>query len=138
MVPPSATTVTPAVTPHPYHWRVAGRGDTTQTERRNGWSRPVAIPADVDDPGARKATGVVELPHHVSWSGTKRTWDLNDRRQRARVYEIVLTEGTDEDVRRFIDVDELIELWDRLWLSPHVRAAWAKELEHRRGVHLAC
>jgi hypothetical protein len=112
--------------------------DAAQGARRNGWARPVAVPADVGDPSMVKATGVVELPTHVSWSGPRRLWDLADRRQRAQVYEIVLTEGTDDDVRFFIDVDELIDLWSDMWLSPHVRRAWAKQLRQLRGVELPC
>jgi len=37
--------------------------------------------------------------------------DLTDRADRARVYETVLREGTEEDVRYFIDVDVLLDLW---------------------------
>jgi hypothetical protein len=46
-----------------------------------------------------------------------------------------LTEGTTDDVRYFIDVDELVDLWDELVLSPHVRAAWKVWL--RRSARLA-
>jgi hypothetical protein len=37
----------------------------------------------------------------------------------------VLREGNADDIRRFIDVDELIALWDDLVLPPYVRRAWA-------------
>lgn len=63
---------------------------------------------------------------------------LDDRRQRALVYEQVLQEGTDEDVRHFIDVDALIDLWDELYLPDHVRQRWAEWLGEHRGVHLPC
>lgn len=106
--------------------------------RRRGWSRPVALPNNVDDPGIEKARGTVTLPQHVSWSGPKRTWNLSDRRQRIQVYEMVLTEGTADDVRVFIDVDELIDLWPDLWLAPHVRTAWSDHLYRLRGLRLAC
>jgi hypothetical protein len=52
-----------------------------------------AIPGDIEDPEVQKATGVVELPLHIRWSGPPRRYDLSDRRQRARVYEQVLREG---------------------------------------------
>jgi hypothetical protein len=106
-------------------------------ERRNGWWRPVALPDDLDEPQGR-ARGIVELPQHVYWSGPQRTWNLDDRRQQAQLYEIVLSEGTDDDVRRFIDVDDLIDLWGEMWLAPHVRQAWAAHLQRLRGVLLAC
>ncbi|MDQ6615076.1 MAG: hypothetical protein M3083_10075 [Actinomycetota bacterium] len=111
---------------------------TAAPTRRTGWARPVSLPDDVDDSSLQKAAGVVELPAHVSWSGPRFRWDLADRRQRAQVYEIVLSEGTDDDVRRFIDVDELLDVWEDLWLAPHVRHAWAGHLRHLRGVQLRC
>jgi hypothetical protein len=82
--------------------------------------------------------GVVRLPNHVFWSGPERTWDLQDRRQRIQVYELVLTEGNEEDVRRFIDLDDLAELWPDLWLPPHVKEAWSHHLRRLKGVELAC
>jgi hypothetical protein len=97
----------------------------------------VAIPDDVDAVGASKARGVVELPLRVRWSGPQRRYDLDDRRDRALVYEQVLTEGTDDDVRRFIDVDQLVELWSELVLPRHVRAAWARWLEEWRSIFVA-
>lgn len=106
--------------------------------RRKGWSRPVALPEDVDEPGTQKTRGTVMLPLHVLWSGHERTWDLSDRRQRIQVYEMVLTEGTADDVRRFIEVDELIDLWSDLWLAPHVKAAWSDHIYRLRGLRLAC
>ena len=67
-----------------------------------------------------------------------RQWDLSDRRQRSQVYEIVLSEGTDDDVRRLIGIDDLLDLWDEMWLAPHVRHAWAPFLMHARGVQGTC
>jgi hypothetical protein len=106
--------------------------------RRSGWSRPVALPADIDDPNRKAKSGTVTLPARVFWSGPDRTWDLDNRRQQIQVYEIILTEGTEEDVRDFIDLDTLLDLWPDLWLSPHVRSAWIDHLKALRGVTLEC
>lgn len=95
---------------------------------------PPEIPDDVDDPGVRKASGVVTLPRWVNWSRRDPIYDLADRRQRVRVYEQVLREGAAADVRYFIDVDELIELWEDLVLPPAVSAAWIEWLARNRGV----
>ena len=97
-------------------------------------ARPVAIPGDVDAPGVAKAVGVVELPLRVRWSGRPRRYDLADRRERALAYELVLTEGTEDDVRRFIVVDELIAMWDELVLPLHVRRAWGDWLAASRDI----
>jgi hypothetical protein len=78
----------------------------------------------------------VTLPLRVQWSAPQRTYDLTDRRDRIRVYEQVLREGAADDVRRFIDVDELLALWDDLYLPAHVRAAWRDWLARHRGARV--
>lgn len=98
----------------------------------------MAIPDDIDAPGVVKASGLVELPLRVRWSGPPRRYNLADRHDRARVYEQVLTEGTDEDVRFYVTLDDLIDLWPDLVLPHHVRRAWARWLATRRGVAVAC
>lgn len=75
---------------------------------------------------------------NVRWSGPLKTYDLDDPVDRARVYEQVLREGIDDDVRRFIDVDVLEGLWDTLVVPARVRAAWADWFRRHRGVDLAC
>jgi len=89
-------------------------------------ARPVAAPDDAGDPALDKAHGKVELPLHVRWSGPPKVYDLGRRSDRIRVYEQVLREGNNEDVRRYIDVDELLLLWDELVLPDYVRRAWKK------------
>ena len=97
-----------------------------------------AVPDDLEAADLEKATGVVELPLHIRWSGPARRYDLADRQQRARVYEQVLREGNEDDVRHFISTDELVDLWDELVLSRNVRHAWADRLGRHRGVSLSC
>jgi hypothetical protein len=101
-------------------------------------ARPVAIPDDLDDPRVVKAQGVVELPLRVRWIGPSRRYDLDDRVDRARVYEQVLAEGTEDDVRFVVVVDDLIDLWPDLVLPHHVRRAWEGWLAAHRGVVVAC
>ena len=106
---------------------------TTRSAQVGPATRPVAVPEDVDDPSISKAAGRVVLPPHIRWSG-RADYDLSDRRDRISAYEQVLTEGTAADVRYFIDVSQLVDLWDELVLSPHVRAAWAAWLRLRGHV----
>lgn len=75
-------------------------------------ARPVAVPSDIDEPARAKASGRFELPLHIRWSGSSITYDLDDRSDRARVYEQVLRGGTEDDVRFYIDSDLLLGLWD--------------------------
>ena len=111
---------------------------TTRTRLLGPAARPVATPADADAPDVVKASGLVELPIGVRWSGRAKTYDLDSRVDRLRVYEQVLREGTDDDVRRFIDVDQLLGLWDELVLPAHVRAAWAMWFREHRPHDLTC
>lgn len=93
-------------------------------------ARPVAVPDNLDDPSLPKASGRIELPLHIRWSGPVITYDLDDRADRARVYEQVLREGTEDDVRYYIDADQLRDLWDELVLPAPVRRAWAEWFRH--------
>jgi hypothetical protein len=104
----------------------------TRTSNLGPAARPVAVPDDLDDRSLPKASGRVELPLHVRWSGPALTYDLDEASDRARVYEQVLREGTEQDVRFYIDADCLLELWDELVLPPSVRRAWAGWIESRR------
>jgi hypothetical protein len=81
---------------------------------------------------------LVVLPMRVRWSGSPRSYDLADRQERILVYEQVLAEGTADDVRRFVDLDDLVGLWPELVLPRHVRRAWAEWLEQRRGITVSC
>lgn len=119
-------------------WRQTARDRDVPGRASAHHSRPVAIPDDVDDPDVPKASGRIELPLRVRWSHPLRTYDLDDPRQLRRVYEQVLREGTEEDVRRFVDVDSLVANWDELVLPPRVRRAWADWLRARRGVDVPC
>lgn len=83
--------------------------------RRTGGSRRPVPP---------KASGEVELPLHIRWSGPSITYDLNDSADRARVYEQVLREGTESDIRYYVDADQLRGLFDELVLPPPVRRVW--------------
>ena len=89
--------------------------DRSEALERPGWEgRPFAMPDDIDDPAIVKAASRIKLPRHVYWSGEDpqgKEWELGDPRQRERVYRMVMIEGTDDDVRRFIDVDELVAMW---------------------------
>lgn len=66
----------------------------------------------------------VQLPLHLYWPDRGRKFDLRDRRQRARVYVIVLREGGPGDILTYIDGVLLIDLWDDLVLPLDTRAAW--------------
>jgi hypothetical protein len=87
-------------------------------------SRPVAIPDDFATTTCDKASGVIRLPNRIRWSGPDLTFDLGNAADRRRVYELVLVEGTEEDVRHYVSLDELTTVWGEIFLPTYVRAAW--------------
>jgi hypothetical protein len=94
-------------------------------------SRPVAIPGDFDSANDIKASGIVVLPNRIRWSEPDLTFDLNATVDRLRLYEIVLVEGTDSDVRHFVRFDELVLVWNDIHLPAYVRKAWQEWFAER-------
>jgi hypothetical protein len=102
---------------------------------RPGWVRDVAVPRDLGELRG-PLTGRVRLPLRLYWSGPapeQVEWDLSRESRRARLYELVLREGTLADIRRLVDGIELVRLWDGLWLPPHVRVAWQPLIDATRN-----
>jgi transcriptional regulator with XRE-family HTH domain len=81
------------------------------------------------------ALATVVLPLELNWSAPGRAFRLADRVERARLYEIVLREGSPEDVLRYIDGVLLIDVWPELVVPRDVRAAWESVVDAllRRG-----
>jgi len=86
--------------------------------------RPIAVPTRLPRLPLGHALATVELPIQLNWSDRGRRYDLRQRRQRARVYELVLREGGPGDVLAYIDGALLVDLWDDLVLPAAVRDAW--------------
>ncbi len=91
---------------------------------------PVAIPNDLADRSVPKATGLVTLPAHVAWSPPY-VYDLDNRSDLRCAYARVMTEGLVDDVRFYIDLETLVEVWDDLYLPSHVRDRWCEWLGDR-------
>jgi hypothetical protein len=112
----------------------------------NGWSEPPAMswscnrdrrspsPANIEerDPRHRPTAGPpppaqalarIELPPRLAWSGGDRTKDLADRADRIRAYELVMPEGTPDDVLSYVDPTLLLDAFEELNLpgrsAPH-------------------
>lgn len=100
---------------------------------RNG--RPVLVPDVLPRLEPARALATVVLPLHLNWSDPGREFRLIDRRERLRVYEIVLREGTERDVLRYIDGALLVDAWDDLVLPREVRSAWTPVVDrvHQAG-----
>jgi transcriptional regulator with XRE-family HTH domain len=92
----------------------------------NDRARPILVPNVLPRLPLDRALATVVLPLHLNWSDRGRSYDLRDRRQRARVYERVLREGGPADVLTYIDGALLVDLWDDLVLPAAVRSAWSR------------
>jgi hypothetical protein len=86
-----------------------------------------ALPARLKELDGPTVAGRVRLPTHLDWSAG-RVYDLTDLVDRRRVYEVVLREGNLDDLRRYVDVRELAEQFDKLVLPDGIRTAWARLL----------
>lgn len=87
--------------------------------------RPIQVPDALPRLPLTRALATVELPVQLNWSGRSRRYELRDRRQRARVYEMVLREGVAEDVLAYVDGALLVDLWDELVIPAAMRDAWS-------------
>lgn len=96
------------------------------TERTTARGRLVSIPSHLPRLPVTQALATVQLPLHLNWSQPGRSFNLRNRSDRARVYEITLREGAPEDVLTYVDGVLLIDLWDELVLPADVRSAWAE------------
>jgi transcriptional regulator with XRE-family HTH domain len=94
---------------------------------------PVLVPDRLPPLETERATAVIELPRHLEWSGEDRKKDLGVRSDRIRVYELVLREGTPEDVVELIDPTLLVDVFAELNLPRAVRNAWAPAIAKWRG-----
>jgi len=105
-------------------YELAATPTITFTEQPTRHGRAVLVPSHLPRLNPVQALATVTLPLHLNWSNPGRAFDLSDRRQRARVYEVVLREGTPDDLLTYLDGVLLADLWPDLVLSRDIRAAW--------------
>ena len=102
--------------------------------KRLARGRVVRVPSRLPGLPVEQALAAVQLPLTLNWSQRGRVFRLSDRGDRARVYELVLREGSDAEVLAYIDGALLVDLWDELVLPRAVRAAWSPLIDQVRGV----
>jgi excisionase family DNA binding protein len=72
----------------------------------------------------RDAFATVRLPRWLDWSPPIQEYPLADRHRRRRCYEVVLREGSPDDLMRYLDGALLIDLWNDLVLPHAIRNEW--------------
>ena len=98
---------------------------TTFTTVAGARGRALQVPDRLPQLAPERALATVTLPLALNWSQPGRVFRLVDRGDRARAYEVVLREGSREDVLAYIDGVLLVDLWPELVLPRDVRAAWS-------------
>src|SRR6266480_481099 len=86
--------------------------------------RPVIVAADLSELHG-PASGPVELPQRLFWSGPGRLFDLSDPDEALEMYESVFDAARSEaDLTEYVNGELLARLWPELALAPRVRCAW--------------
>ncbi len=76
----------------------------------------------------------VALPLELNWSMPGRRFVTRDRRQRARLYELLLREGTPADLEQWVDGVLLVDVWADLVLPRAARDAWQPTVDADLGL----
>ena len=95
--------------------------------------RPIVVADRLWRLALRDALATVTLPLGLNWSRPGATFNLGDRRQRTRCYEMILREGMSDDLLRYVDGALLVDLWDEVVLPREVRAPWQPVIDGVRG-----
>lgn len=101
-------------------------------ERGLSRGRVALVPTSLPRLPLRQALATVTLPLHLNWTQPNRAFELANRDQRARAYEIVIREGTPQDVLTYIDGALLVDGWSSLVLPRDLRAAWREVIATAR------
>jgi transcriptional regulator with XRE-family HTH domain len=104
-------------------------GATIDIEQPVTWSwtngrRPYAAPSRLWRLPIVDAFRVLTPGFHLWWSGPSPQFDLADRSERCRTYELVLREGTPNDIASVVDGALLVDAWPDLILPAELRQAW--------------
>ena len=110
-----------------YEMALDRRLDFVQRTSKRG--RPFCVQTALPWLTAKEALATVTLPLHLNWSHSKRKWRLAQRQERARVYEVVLSEGTAADIQKYVDGLLLVDLWEELVLPIEVRSGWEQLIQ---------
>jgi hypothetical protein len=84
--------------------------------------RPYVTPARLDEL-AGPVHGVLDLPHHLAWTGRRR-YDLDDAADLAVLYERIIVEASTTDDLSLLAAEALRSIWPQLFLPGTVRALW--------------
>jgi hypothetical protein len=84
--------------------------------------RPYAVPHTLEEL-AGPAGGVVVLPGWLDWS-PRRSYDLSDPAALRVMYEQIIQEGREQDLKAYLNAELLLRVWPELILPVRVRRLW--------------
>ncbi|MFV8246811.1 MULTISPECIES: hypothetical protein [Mycobacteriaceae] len=88
--------------------------------------RPFAVPDRLDELQG-PATGSVELPNRIAWRG-RNAFDLDIQADAVAAYSAVLANGTEADVRRWVNADLVRAVFPQVRIPRLVRQEWERLL----------
>ena len=95
--------------------------------------RPYAVPSRLWRLPLAAAVRIFTPGSALWWSGAAPRFDLSDREDRARAYELVLREGQPDDIRSIVDGALLIDAWPYLVVPAELRRAWQPVIDSSRA-----
>jgi hypothetical protein len=102
------------------------------TEHPVLWASTGGAPVELDRlQGPR--TGQIDAPAHLIGATRQRSLDLDDPQTKIRLYEVLLRRGSAFDLYHWVNLDELIAIWDQMTLPKDIAAPWAWALQ---SIHL--
>ncbi len=110
-------------------FELAARPKVSFSERPMRRGRPIVVADRLWRLPLHEAFATVSLPLGLHWSRPGATFALRDRRPRARCYEVVLREGLEADLLRYVDGALLVDLWDELVIPHEIRSEWRPAID---------
>lgn len=77
--------------------------------------------------------GQVKLPTRLFWSGN-RELDFRYLGDVKKGYKAIMSEGKPHDILAYLDRDTMLRVFDDMYLTPSVRAAWSPLIERERMI----
>jgi transcriptional regulator with XRE-family HTH domain len=107
--------------------------DLVFTRHRDRRGKPFHVPDQLPRLPIEAALGTIVLPPHVDWSPAGRPRNLAERSERLLTYQVVLAEGSPQDIQRLVDGALLVDCWADLHLPAAIRQAWQPLVDRARG-----
>lgn len=90
---------------------------------------PFWVPSMLWNVGPPTCFVILHVPDMVNHT-SQIDWDLSDRVDRARAYEILIRWGLPQAMLRWLDGALLVDLWDDLDLPEEIRTCWTPAIVH--------